>query len=525
MLPRLLSWLARRAHSGVPLALAALAACVPARPVYVVITATSTPLAALTATDAPAATATQIALTAIVPTPDPVQPGAPASSAREYVVKPGDTLSGIASLHGVSVAALIDANTLVNPDILAVGQVVHLPGLPQDTTPLLKIIPDSRLVRGPGAAQFDTAAFVSGQPGYIRAATDEVDGQLYRAAEIVERVALEFSVDARLLLALLELRGQWLTDANPSETLQTYPLGAPASPLGFDRNGLYRQLTWAADRLNEGYYGWKYSGRAAVEFESGERLRFAPGLNAGTIGVQHMLSLYNTYDRWLREVGPDGLYSVYAAYFGDPFAAPLDILVPAGLAQPPLMLPFASGESWFFTGGPHGGWGSGSAWSAVDLAPPDDLALVESSCYLSAYTVTAAAAGVVVRSAGGVVVLDLDGDHDETTGWSVLYLHIDSDGRVPAGTTVSAGDAIGRASCEGGVSNGTHVHLARRYNGEWLPADCSACAPERATPPFVLSGWTVYGLTGQEYEGYLVRDGERRTAEQGRQAADNVVSW
>jgi hypothetical protein len=75
------------------------------------------------------------------------------------------------------------------------------------------------------------------------------------------------------------------------------------------------------------------------------------------------------------------------------------------------------------------------------------------------------------------------------------------------------------------VSNGTHVHIARRYNGEWLPADCSACPPENTVPPFVLGGWTVYGLAGQEYQGYLAQNGERRTAEQGRQAADNLISW
>jgi hypothetical protein len=27
---------------------------------------------------------------------------------------------------------------------------------------------------------------------------------------------------------------------------------------------------------------------------------------------------------------------------------------------------------WSFTGGPHGGWDSGSAWSALDFAPPGE---------------------------------------------------------------------------------------------------------------------------------------------------------
>lgn len=496
-----------------------------------VVTATNTPLAIMSPTDAPPdmPIATSIEESAIAPeiirpTPDPTRPGS-AETGREYVVQPGDTLSGIANLYGVSLSVLIQTNRLANPDVLTVGQVVTLPDQPLITTPALKIIPDSLLVRGPGAARFNIAEFIARQTGYIRTAVDEVEGSVLSASQVIERVSLEFSVDPRLLLSLLELRSSWLTDPNPSDALRTYPMSAPPSPLGFDRNGLYRQLAWAADRANRGYYGWKYNNQSALEFESGERLRFAPGLNAGTIGVQYVLSQHNSYDRWLQEVGPDGLYNVYNRLFGNPFTTELDILVPPGLEQPPMALPFSSGETWFFTGGPHGGWGSGSAWSAVDFAPPDDLAQVTTSCYLSGFAVTAVASGVIARSENGVVILDLDGDGDEATGWSVLYLHIDSVGRVEVGTTVNVGDTIGRASCEGGVSTGTHVHIARRYNGEWIPADCSACPPDQITPPFVLSGWQVFGLVGQEYEGYLMRDGERRIAEQGRQSTDNLISW
>jgi LasA protease len=63
---------------------------------------------------------------------------------------------------------------------------------------------------------------------------------------------------------------------------------------------------------------------------------------------------------------------------------------------------------------------------------------------------------------------------------------------------VLTGDRIGHPSCEGGVSNGTHVHLARRYNGEWIAADGQI--------PFTLEGWVSQG-EGIEYDGLLVRDG------------------
>jgi murein DD-endopeptidase MepM/ murein hydrolase activator NlpD len=151
----------------------------------------------------------------------------------------------------------------------------------------------------------------------------------------------------------------------------------------------------------------------------------------------------------------------------------------------------------------------GAAWAALDFAPPGDAL----GCVLSDEWVTASADGVVVRADQGEVILDLDGDGLEQTGWVIFYLHIESRGRVRAGAELEQGDPIGHPSCEGGVSTGTHVHIARRYNGEWIPAD-------RDTP-FNLDGWISAGL-GSEYDGTLLRDGELLTA-RARRTSDNQV--
>jgi len=79
----------------------------------------------------------------------------------------------------------------------------------------------------------------------------------------------------------------------------------------------------------------------------------------------------------------------------------------------------------------------------------------------------------------------------------VFYLHIAEEGRVQVGDVLKQGDPVGYPSCEGGRSTGTHVHLARKYNGQWIPA---------ASPvlPFNLSGWIP--VDGESpYEGWLVR--------------------
>ena len=471
---------------------------------------------------------------AFVPTQNPANSVAPVESGA-HIVQIGDTLTGIAVSYGTSVETLMQINELPNPDSLYVGQVINLPDLPTDVTPDFKIIADGKVVRSPGSSAFDVSAFVQAQPGYIRAASDRVetrqangsvDSDRLSAAQIVERVGLEFSVDPRLLLALLEFRAGWLSNPSPELELREHPLISEEASGDVDRAGLYKQLAWAANQINAGYYGWKYSDFQLITFGEDSRLLIHATLNPGTVAIQYFLSLNTSFLRWAHEVSHEGFFSLYWQYFGDPFANVTDPVIPDSVVQPALLLPFASGETWFYTGGWHGGWGNGSAWSAVDFAPPDDPSTTGGiSCYTSRYPARAVADGVIARSGDGVVVLDLDGDMDEATGWTILYLHIAGSGRIAEGTQVRSGEAVGYASCEGGFSTATHLHIARRYNGEWLPADCQYCPDIYSRPGFQMGKWRVVGLQNQLYQGFLISDaGEQRVAEQGRSNPDNQIS-
>jgi len=208
------------------------------------------------------------------------------------------------------------------------------------------------------------------------------------------------------------------------------------------------------------------------------------------------------YDRqgWDYAVSPDGLFATYSEFFGHPFDYSVDPLIPGELEQPVMQLPLEPEVDWAFTGGPHGGWADGSAWAALDFAPGGD----GRGCVQSDLWVVASADGLIIRADQGRVIQDLDGDGNEGTGWVVLYMHIEERDRVAAGTLLKAGERIGHPSCEGGYSTGTHTHLARRYNGEWIPADQ---VDSESALPFVLDGWTSLG-NGIEYDGYLERDGE-----------------
>ena len=423
------------------------------------------------------------------------------------MVQPGDTIGAIAQAFGVGIGSLLEANDLSQDDILSLGTTLRIPS-PEPAEPgaSFKVIPDSELVYGPAAAEFDIEEFVSAQGGYLESNTRRNSIQRrFPAARSSNWLRENYSVNPRLLLAILEHRSRWVTQAEPR-------LANPDYPLGFvhpNRVGLYRQLAWAANELNRGYYLWRANAVGTWVLNDGTVIPIDPTINAGTAAVQHVFSVLDDRATWDEDVNAYGLFQTYFFMFGNPFDLALEPLVPAGLLQPTLQVPFEAGVSWAFTGGPHAAWDSGSGWGALDFAPPDVM-----GCAVSEQWVTAAADGFVVRASDGAVVQDLDGDGFEQTGWNILYMHVFEQDRVLPGAYLYAGDRIGHPSCEGGISNASHLHLARKYNGEWIPADGGL--------PLVLGGWISSG-DGNEYDGTLRRGSETLLADEG--ASDsNMIS-
>jgi murein DD-endopeptidase MepM/ murein hydrolase activator NlpD len=198
---------------------------------------------------------------------------------------------------------------------------------------------------------------------------------------------------------------------------------------------------------------------------------------------------------WQTALDPeDGFAALYENMFGDPWGrvGKIGELLPVELEQPSLTLPFEPGETWAYTGGPHAAFEGNGPLAGLDFAPQT----AESGCIPSNEWVVAMADGLVVRSEYGVVVQDLDGDGFEQTGWNLVYVHIGEEERVPLGVSLRAGERIGHPSCEGGRATGTHLHIARKYNGVWIPAD-GPC-------PFVLDGWLTQAGE-QPYLGTLRR--------------------
>jgi len=437
------------------------------------------------------------ALEAAAATPLPTRPPYNPGELVDYVAQTGDTLPALASHFNTTVEEIRTANPIIPADAttLPPGMPMKIPiyYAPLWGTPF-KIIPDSHYVNGPAVVGFDTASFVEGQPGWLNGYVEYASGANRSAAGIVDLVAQNFSVSPRLLLALVEYQASGLSQPAPPEGSAPFYLGKR----GYDHRGLYLQLVWAANTLNNGYYQWRSGELTAITRQDGTLERPDPWQNAATVGLQFYFSQVYPPEGYDQAVNTEGFARTYQAYFGDPWAADQPH-IPGSLTQPAFALPFEPGTTWALTGGPHTGWGTGAPLAALDFAPPS----VVGGCVPTNEWATAVASGVVVRSAPAIAVLDLDFDGDERTGWVVFYLHLADEGRAAAGTVLETGGKIGHPSCEGGRSTGTHVHIARKFNGEWVLAEGALA--------FNLEGWVARN-GDRPYSGTLTRFGQTVSA-------------
>ena len=431
----------------------------------------------------------------LIPLPFPTRPLYAPGELVDYTAQTGDTLPALAARFNTSVEEILAANTFIPASATTMPPRMPMK-IPIYYLPLwgspYQILPDSHFVYGPSHVEFDAQEFVDKNPGWLKTYRAYAAGANRSGAEIVEYVALRYSVSPRLLLALLEYQAGALSTPELDEKTQSYTLGYQY----WDHKGMYLQLNWAANLLNNGYYNHRAGTMLSIEYPDGRMERIDPWQNAASASLHNYFNQINSdYKDYAMDISPEGLASTYVALFGDPWINDSPH-IPGSLAQPYLSLPFEPEQTWAYTGGPHSPWGVGEPFAALDFAPPDVKA---GSCEPSSEITTAVADGMVVRSENGVVVLDLDGDGDERTGWSIFYLHVDDRFRASAGASLLTGERIGYPSCEGGTSTGSHIHIARKYNGEWILAEGPLA--------FNLEGWVAHNGS-EHYQGTLTRAGQ-----------------
>jgi LasA protease len=436
-----------------------------------------------------------------------------------YYAQSGDMLSALASRFGVKESEITSDADLTKTTLIDPGTLLIIPNhLYEATTPNIQIMPDAEIIFSMTAADFDVQSYISSQKGYLSKFREYLGSTGWITGhDAIDRLAIENSINPRLILALLEYESRWVR-GQPVDALHTdYPMGFN----DYHFKGMSVQLVWAINTMAIAYYGWRAGTITHLDFPDGTKLRIDPRLNAGSVAIQYLFSRLHSQSQWAQIINREnGFPALYAQMFGDPWARADSVnpIFPPALNQPTLELPFEPKIQWNLTGGPHNAWGqispdiygvSHSVNAAIDFSPSSD----HGGCEITTAWVVASAPGLVVRSENGVVMVDLDGDGYEQTGWDLMYLHIAAKDRVARGTWLETNDRIGHASCEGGVSTGTHLHFARKYNGEWVTAD--------GPIPFILSGWRV--VAGDKaYEGKMVRGDQTVTADPVGEKKSNI---
>jgi len=408
----------------------------------------------------------------------------------DYIAQSGDSLDLLSIRFGCSPQEILWANPQIPEDVTTLP-----PGFPMKIPIYYKdfwgtefqIIPDAAFVYGPDLLDFDLKAFLQSTTGWFKNYRATINEKNLDAAGILTYYSENYSLNPKMLLALIEFQTGALTNPDRDPSSEEFFLGFE----NYHR-GVHLQISYVSDLLNDGFYRYFNGELTSIEHSNGTIENIDPWQNSATVALQYYFSLLFDGDDYGYAIGPEGYAKTFISLFGDPWRRNTTVL-PGSLTQPDLILPFSGGTVWAYTGGPHTGWGTRKPYSAIDFAPP-----VESQgCVRTEQFAVAIADGVIARTDAGTVILDLDGDGDERTGWVIFYLHLAEEGRVKVGQDVKKGDPLGRPSCEGGTATGTHVHIARKYNGQWIPAASSVL-------PFTMNGWIpVEGATA--YEGLLVR--------------------
>ena len=410
-----------------------------------------------------------------------------------YHTQSGDTLQVVANRFGVEPAQIYSPQPIPASGLIPPGQQLIIPRIEETAPYSTPLLPDSAVVDSPCADNFNPQEFILQSNGTLSTYTQLVNGQTLTGAQIVQLVEKNTSVSPQLLLAFIEFRSGWVT-SHPTSPNLTYPLELRIPKY----EGLYLELSLSAKLLNTGYYAWRYGQMTDLTFADGQSVRIAPELNAGTVGLQYLFAQLYRSSTWENALyGPSGFLATYQRMFSDANICDqaVEPLFPAGLQPPELELPFAEGEPWALTGGLHTDWNTGTPLGALDFAPITG----EKPCVVSRAWVTASAPGVVIRSENGIVLVALEDELQQPTGWELLYLHIAAQDRTALGTRLKTDDPIGHPSCEGGAATGSHVHLARLYRGEWIGVSDAF--------PLVLSGWMA--IPGDKpFVSTLVKDGQ-----------------
>ena len=324
---------------------------------------------------------------------------------------------------------------------------------------------DQRLTYEPDFYVPQVQAFLGSQPGPLKDFSADVGSRRHSFAEIVVGQSLYYSLNPRVVLALLESQGELLSDKLPTPAQLDWALGyhtKDAKPEEDKLRGLTAQVRWAVRQLL--YARRDFSSYTPLTYADGTQAAAPAGWELGQYALARALAPATTPAKL--EARMQAFVATYTQLFGDPRSAPTGWPAPSApflawpMTKPARITSFFDHDAPFLSrnGGIFSYWGRNETDLSYDghdgwdyAAAPPDPAL-------------AAAAGTVVfagnaddNCATTAVVLD------HGNGYRTLYWHLSS-ADVAIGQQVAAGETVGVIGASG-CAFGAHLHLGVQYLG------------------------------------------------------------
>lgn len=299
-------------------------------------------------------------------------------------------------------------------------------------------------------------------------------------ADIIVFYAHYYSINPKILLTFIELQSGLVTNSHvPDIDTVNQAIGYPG------QQDFAAQIDKLAQELVNTYYAHKNSANASTD-------------NSATFAIRQVLNTLTNQSTNDIKVEENRFAQIFSTFFGN--SSTNNLTRPVSVPPPPaLFLPWQSGVTWYFTGGPHSFNGSGSRpWSSLDFAPgPAD----QSGCNWTSWSqVRPARSGYVIYAANNLVRIH-HSDYIDLPAWQTSYYHIRSI-QVTYGQFVSTATNLGYPSCEsgmGGTSTGVHQHFSFLYDGEYQDVHNR-----------YLSGWLIQETS--HYNGTMSKSGTTKTA-------------
>jgi murein DD-endopeptidase MepM/ murein hydrolase activator NlpD len=350
---------------------------------------------------------------------------------------------------------------------------------------------DRRLTYEPGFYAPQIQAFLDAQAGPLKNMAFVVGGRRHTFAEDLVGQTSYYSVNPRVILALLELRAGLLSTANPTADQVGWAMGYQGE--NGNRRGLQAQMRWAVKQILLAKHD--YPQYAPLTYADNSSAPPPAGMSLSEYAIARALAPTISPDRLPALL--HGFLDTYTRLFGDPRIPPTDWPAPSApfLSWP--MKKSAPVTSFFDHGGPfltrNARAGVVTYWGRTET----DIAFAYNGH--DGWDYAAAPPDLALAAADGDVVFAGNADDncatraviiDHRNGYRTLYWHLDRVD-VEIGQQVARGQPVGMIGSSG-CATGPHLHFGVQFLGRnvdpygWCGAEPD---PWRQHPAGAISTW------------------------------------